>query len=310
MATPPTQPATQLVGVDVGATGLRAGVIDSMGRVVARHKIATPKDPGEAARAIAAAVREACQDAGVDVPSAIGLGVPGPVVGNTITAAINLGWEDVPLGDMVRAHLGVPAVLINDVNAAALAEQRLGAVRGEADMLALWIGTGVGGGAVLGGEVYLGVDGVALEAGHIIINADGPPTARTVEQCCSRRAIVEAVRHRMSLGEASSVNEPSPEAIADAYRRGDELCVAVVDNALRLVGSAAASACAMLGPSVVVVGGALVEAIGPAVARVVGRAANADAFPPGRPLSVRQSVFGDDAGLIGSALFAAHRMAR
>ena len=61
----------------------------------------------------------------------------------------------------------------------------------------------------------------------------------------------------------------------------------------------------MMGPSVVVVGGALVEAIGPAVAEVVGKAANADAFPPGRPLSVRQSVFGDDAGLVGAAIFAA-----
>lgn len=310
MATPPDQPGSHLVGVDVGATGLRAGVIDGAGHVIARNKQATPRDPGGAAQAIATAVTRACEEAGVAIPSAVGLGVPGPVVGNTITAAINLGWRDVPLGDMVREHLGAPAVLINDVNAAALAEQRLGAARGEADMIALWIGTGVGGGAVLGGEVYLGIDGVAVEAGHIIINADGPPEARTVEQCCSRRAIVEAVRRGMAEGRASSANEATPQAIADAYRQGDDLCVSVVDHALRLVGSAAASSCALLGPSVVVVGGALVEAIGPAVAQVVGKAANADAFPPGRPLSVRQAVFGDDAGLIGAALYAADTMAR
>lgn len=310
MATPHDQPGSHLVGVDVGATGLRAGVIDGAGHVIARNKQATPRDPGEAAQAIATSVTRACEEAGIAIPSAVGLGVPGPVVGNTITAAINLGWKDVPLGDMVREHLGVPAVLINDVNAAALAEQRLGAARGEADMIALWIGTGVGGGAVLGGEVYLGIDGVAVEAGHIIINADGPTEARTVEQCCSRRAIVEAVRRGMAEGRVSSANEATPQAIADAYRQGDDLCVAVVDHALRLVGSAAASSCALLGPSVVVVGGALVEAIGPAVAHVVGKAANADAFPPGRPLSVRQAVFGDDAGLIGAALYAADTMAR
>ncbi|UYV12277.1 MAG: ROK family protein [Phycisphaera sp.] len=310
MTTSPDQTDSVLVGVDVGATGLRAGIVDGRGNVIARNKQATPKDPDQAARAIARAVTRACEDAGVALPPAVGLGVPGPVVGNSITAAINLGWRDVPLGEMVREHLGVPAVLINDVNAAALAEQRLGAARGESDMIALWIGTGVGGGAVLGGEVYLGIDGVAVEAGHIIINADGPPDARTVEQCCSRRAIVEAVRQGMADGRASSVKEATPQAIADAYRQGDDLCVSVVDHALRLVGSAAASSCAMLGPSVVVVGGALVEAIGPAVAQVVGRAANADAFPPGRPLSVRQSVFGDDAGLIGAALFAARTMAR
>lgn len=310
MAPTRDQSDASLVGVDVGATGLRAGVIDGGGHVVARNKQATPKDPHEAAQAIATAVTRACEDASVALPPAVGLGVPGPVVGSSITAAINLGWRDVPLGDMVREHLGVPAVLINDVNAAALAEQRLGAARGESDMIALWIGTGVGGGAVLGGDVYLGIDGVAVEAGHIIINADGPPEARTVEQCCSRRAIVEAVRRGMAEGRASSANEATPQTIADAYRQGDDLCVAVVDHALRLVGSAAASSCAMLGPSVVVVGGALVEAIGPAVAEVVGRAANADAFPPGRPLSVRQAVFGDDAGLIGAALYAADTMAR
>ncbi|MEQ8318133.1 MAG: ROK family protein [Phycisphaerales bacterium] len=301
---------THLIGVDVGATGLRAGVVDDAGRVIARHKVATPRDPQDAARAIAEAVREVISRASVEMPRVIGVGVPGPVVGNTITAAINLGWRDVALGDLISAQLGVQAMLINDVNAAALAEQRLGAARGEADMIALWIGTGVGGGAVLGGQVYLGIDGVAVEAGHIIVNADGPADARTVEQCCSRRAIVEAVRIALERGRASTVREATPEAIADAYRRGDALCTEVVDAALRLVGSAAASACALLGPSVVVVGGALVEGIGPAVAQVVDRAANADAFPPGRRLSVHQSVFGDDAGLLGAALFAADTMRR
>lgn len=303
-----TQP--MLIGVDLGATGLRAGVIDDAGRVVARSKVAAPRDPNEAAGAIAHAVREVASQASVELPHAIGIGVPGPVVGNTITAAINLGWRNVALGDLVSEQLGVQTVLINDVNAAALAEQRLGAARGEADMIAVWIGTGVGGGAVLGGEVYLGIDGVAVEAGHIIVNADGPAGARTVEQCCSRRAIVRRVREGLERGRASSVREATPEAIADAYRQVDALCTEVVDDALRLVGSAAASTCALLGPSVIVVGGALVEGIGPAVAEVVGRAATADAFPPGRKLSVRQSVFGDDAGLIGAALFAADTMLR
>lgn len=303
-----TQPL--LIGVDLGATGLRAGVIDDAGRVGARSKVATPRDPDEAASAISNAVRDVASQAGIEIPQVIGIGVPGPVVGNTITAAINLSWRDVPLGDLISAQLGVRTVLINDVNAAALAEQRLGAARGEADMIALWIGTGVGGGAVLGGDVYLGVDGVAVEAGHIIVNADGPMDARTVEQCCSRRAIVEAVRVGLEQGRSSMVREATPEAIADAYRKGDALCTEVVDAALRLIGSAAATACALLGPTVVVVGGALVEGIGPAVARVVGQAANADAFPPGRKLSVRQSAFGDDAGLIGAALFAADTMRR
>lgn len=295
------------IGVDLGATGLRAGVVDAAGHVVARHKQATPKDPAQTARAIANGVRHACADSGIEADRPVGLGVPGPVVGNTITAAVNLGWRDVPLGDMVQQELGVPAVLINDVNAAALAEQRLGAAKGERNMIALWIGTGIGGGAVLDGAVYLGIEGVAVEAGHIIINADGPPHARTVEQCASRRAIVQAVQDRLDAGHASSVREATPEAIAQAYRQGDELCIEVVDAALRVVGSAAASVCAILGTNVVVVGGALVEAIGPAAARVVGQAALADAFPPHRTLSVRQSVFGDDAGLIGAAIFAAER---
>ncbi|MFI4917764.1 MAG: ROK family protein [Phycisphaerales bacterium JB060] len=299
-----------LFGVDLGATGLRAGVVDGRGRVVSRSKRATPRDPADTARAIAAAVRDVARQAGAEPSHAVGVGVPGPVVGNRISAAVNLDWRDVPLGDMVQQELGVPAVLINDVNAAALAEQRLGAAKGETDMIALWIGTGVGGGAVLGGQVYQGIDGVAVEAGHIIINARGPAGARTVEQCCSRRAIVGALQAGLDGGRASTVRDATPEHVARGYREGDGLCVETVDNALGLIGSAAACVCAILGPSVVVVGGALVEAIGPAVAQVVGLAASADAFPPGRALSVRQSVFGDDAGLIGAALFAADTMRR
>lgn len=298
------------MGVDLGATGLRAGVVAGDGRVVSRAKVATPKDPDEAARAIARVVRGVCERAGLALPGVVGLGVPGPVVGDTITAAVNLGWRDVPIGEMVGRELGARAVPINDVNAAALAEQRLGAARGEADMVAVWIGTGVGGGAVLGGEPYPGVDGVAVEVGHVVIDARASAGARTVEDCCSRRAIVEALAQRLALGEVSSIDRASPEAVARGYLAGDALCVSVVDSALALVGVAAAGACALLGPKVVVVGGALVEAIGPSVAEVVGRAANADAFPPGRVLSVRLSVFGDDAGLIGSALFAAHTMGR
>ncbi|MCW5755833.1 MAG: ROK family protein [Phycisphaeraceae bacterium] len=301
---------SRLVGVDLGATGLRAGVIDEQGHVVSRAKVATPKDAEQAALAIANVVMQACLEAGIALPGAVGVGVPGPVVGETITAAVNLGWRDVPLAEMVERALGVRAVLINDVNAAALAEQRLGAARGEADMIAVWIGTGVGGGAVLGGEPYLGVDGVAVEIGHMIIDARASAGARTVEDCCSRRAIVGEVERRLSLGEASMIANATPETVARGYRAGDALCVAVVDGALALVGVAAAGACALLGPKVVVVGGALVEAIGPSVAQVVWQAANADAFPPGRVLSVRQSVFGDDAGLIGAALFAAYTMDR
>jgi glucokinase len=294
-----------MVGVDVGATGLRVGVIDAGGHVLARKKAATPKDPQACAQAIAELARQACGSIDAPLPPTIGLGVPGPVHNGVITAAINLGWRDVALGDMGRHALGVPALMVNDVNAAALAEQRLGAARGEPDMIALWVGTGIGGGAVLGGALYMGVQGVAVEAGHIIINADGPASARTVEQCCSRRAIVEAVARGMAEGRATSAREATPHAIADAFRQGDDLCVQAVHRALTLLGSAAASVCAMLGPRVVVVGGALVEAIGPAVAERVGRAANADAFPPGRTLSVRLSAFGDDAGLVGAAVFAA-----
>ena len=298
-----------MVGVDVGATGVRVGVVDSAGHVIERLKMATPRDPAECAQTIAAAVRSVCATSNQSLPRVVGLGVPGPVSGDRITAAVNLGWQDVPLAAMVENQLGAPAVMINDVNAAALAEQRLGSAAGERDMIAIWIGTGVGGGAVLGGKVFLGVEGVAVEVGHAIIDVNGLDGARTLEQCASRRAIERGVQERIEVGEASSVRDATPEAIAEGYRQGDRVCVEVVDRALALVGSAAASACAVLGPNAVVIGGALVEAIGPAVARGVGQAANADAFPPGRTLSVRQSALGDDAGLVGAALFAAESAA-
>ena len=301
--------AGTMVGVDVGATGLRVGVMDSAGHIIEREKMATPRDANACAHAIAEAVRNVCARSEQPTPHIVGLGVPGPVSAGRITAAIHLGWTDTTLADMVRDELSVAATMINDVDAAALAEQRLGAAAGEANMIALWVGTSVGGGAVLGGRLYEGLEGVSVEAGHVILNADGPPGTRRVEQRCSRRTIVERVARELEAGRASAVRDATTAAIADAYRAGDDLCVDVVDEALGLLGSAAASVCAILGPRVVVVGGALLEAIGPSAASVVGRAANADAFPPGRELSVRLSTFGDDAGLIGAALFAAESAA-
>jgi len=295
-----------LVGVDLGATGVRAGVVDADAHVISRCKEATPRsDPAAAADAIARCVRSACERAGVEVPPRVGIGVPGPVVDNVLRVAVNLGWRDAPLGELVGERLGVPCVLCNDVTAAAIAEHAAGAASDARDCLAVWVGTGVGGGAVIGGRPYLGRDGVAVEIGHTIIDASAPEGRRTVESRCSRRAILREVRRRLEAGEPSTIADPTPEAVADAYRSGDEVARSAVDAALDLLGAAAASACALLGVRLVVVGGALVEAIGPAVASRVGLAATRDAFPPGSAIDVRISAFGDDAGLIGAGMAAA-----
>ncbi|MEO1008777.1 MAG: ROK family protein [Planctomycetota bacterium] len=305
-ASPALSPNQLLVGVDVGATGSRAGVVDAAGHVLGRAKRETPRDPADAARVVAEIVREACQAAGIAVPPRLGIGVPGPVARNAITAAVNLGWRDVPFARLAAEQLGVPCTLLNDVDAAARAEHQAGAAAGQSDVLAVWIGTGVGGGAILGNTPLAGACGVAAEIGHAVIDVHAPPDRRLVEHRCSRRAILGEIRLRVDRGGATALREVAPAAVADAYRAGDDLVAGVVDEAMDVLGAAVASACAILGTRFVVVGGALAEMLGPAVCDRVGRAANADAFPPGSDIDVRLSAFGDDAGLIGAAFAAAN----
>ena len=161
-----------VIGVDVGGTKILAGVVGRDGTVLTHREYATPLE-SEAALldGLEAAVRELLDDS----VAAVGFGVPSRIdqrIGVAI-GSVNIPLVDVPLRDVMRERLGLPVALENDANAAAIAEWKAGAGRGTSDMIMLTLGTGVGGGLILGGRPYRGAIGAGAELGHVVIVHDG-----------------------------------------------------------------------------------------------------------------------------------------
>src|SRR4051795_66643 len=157
------------IGVDVGGTKIAAGLVDENGRVAATTRRDTPStDPDKIEEAISDVVRDLAADRDVE---AVGLAAAGLVDADrsTVLFAPNLAWRDEPLRDAVEKRCGLPVVVENDANAAAWAEARFGAGRGQEYLIVLTVGTGLGGGLVIGGELYRGRLGIAGEMGHVTV---------------------------------------------------------------------------------------------------------------------------------------------
>ena len=306
-----------LIGVDLGGTGLRAGVVTPGGKVRASAKRLTPV-PAEAeavADAIAEVAREAAEAAGISVDAAAGVGVAaaGAVERDEgmVLAAPNLEWRNVPLGALLRARLGRSVALENDVNAATWAEWKVGAGAGAQDLLGVWIGTGVGGGLILGGRLYSGPLRTAGEIGHMVLFPDAPVGARKLEQSTSRAVIARRLLEEAAAGAPTRLRELTADfsrpidsaMMAEAFRAGDELTVRTITRAMELLGSTIASVVTLLSLQRIVLGGSLTDCLGQDLCDLVQARAREDVFPPELAgLMVEPSRLGDDAGVIGAAL--------
>ena len=315
-----------VAGVDLGGTKILAAIVSPDGRIVARAKKSTGKkrdqSPATVIDRIAACVREAATTAGIEPADlqAIGIGAPGPVdlATGVLRTAVNIeGWHDVPLADELSQRLGgVPVALDNDVRVAVFAELRAGAGRGHRDWIAIWPGTGIGGGVVVDGKVLRGVNNAAGELGHITVKAGGPRCncggKGHLEALASKTAIVREIAERVEKGEKTLVDVADAKSgdLATAYKKGDKLAVKAIDRAAKYLGIGIASIANTVNPELVILGGGLTEALGEPFVRKVEQELR------GRPmtaatdnLKVVQSQLGDDAGIIGAALIARERAA-
>lgn len=308
------------VGVDLGGTHMQVGVLDESRTLVGRSAAKTNavRGPDAVLDTIAEHVRLALDDAGLKQASAIGLAAPGAVDHDQgiVINAPNLGWIDLPAAHLLEQRLRRPVVLENDVNAAVYAEQRLGAGRGHDNLLGVWIGTGIGGGLIIGGAVYHGQQGTAGEIGHIIIDPDNPHRRRELEHQCSRVAIVREIADRVRLGADSCLKKyvdddvpiPSSE-IARALGENDAVAIAVIENVCEKLGRVIGSMVTMLSLGRVVVGGGLVEEAADAVVGRIERWTRETCWPAAlRDVEVVPTKLGANAGLTGAALLAARRL--
>ena len=304
------------VGVDIGGTKVAAGVVDENGRILAYLKRETPSaDPAATEDTIAAVVQELAAAHPVE---AVGLGAAGFIdeQRSTVLFAPNLAWRDEPLRADVQRRVDLPVIVENDANAAAWAEYRFGAGRGQHEMVCVTVGTGIGGGLVLGGQLYRGRFGIAGEFGHMRVVPDGRPCGcgnrGCWEQYASGNALLReareaamsaplAARLLLGLGDGTPEGIRGP-AVTAAARRGDPMALGAFREVGRWLGQGLADLAAVLDPGCFVIGGGVSEARDVLFEPV--RAAFAAALSGGghRPLAeIRLAQLANDAGLVGAA---------
>ncbi len=315
--------ATLTLGVDVGGTKIQAVALADA-KVVGQARHPTPQtDAMGVMDEIVATAREALAGAAGAVGDvrAIGIGTPGTVDATTghVSNASNVpGFlHDVPLGPTVSvAFHGVPVTVDNDVRVATMGEFRRGAGRPFHDLLGVFVGTGVGGGLILGGELRRG-RGSAGEIGHTVVKVGG-------RRCpCGKRGCLEAYAGRLSIERAARRHQASgthtvlfkimeakgrervtSSVIADALDRGDELTNRLIDQAVEALGVAIANAQNLLDMEAVIVGGGLGDRLGPPFVRRVERATLPHLHISDRPPAILPTELQDLSGAVGAAVVA------
>jgi glucokinase len=310
------------VGLDLGGTNLYAVVLDGH-EVLGRAKLKTPAsgDRGSVLDVMDAAIHDAVDDAGrsFDDVTGVGVGSPGVVIGGTVGGASNVPgfFERFSLADLLQQKVDRPVRITNDVTAAGIGEHRLGAARGTADVLTVFVGTGVGGGIVLGGEPFEGGAGGAGEFGHLVVRQGGAvcPCGRRgcVEAYAGRRAMELAAARAEAGGRSTILFEVMREkgktratsgVFKEAYERGDDLVADLLDDAIDALGAGIASAVNLLDVDVVVLGGGLADKFGERFRMRVDAAMRPHLFLHPPRVKVVAAELGDEGGAIGAALLA------
>ncbi|MEV0452344.1 ROK family glucokinase [Streptomyces sp. NPDC050600] len=256
------------IGVDIGGTKIAAGVVDEDGKILDTHTVPTPPTPEGIVDAICAAVSEAGKGHQIE---AVGIGAAGYVDDKraTVLFAPNIDWRHEPLKDKVEQRVGLPVVVENDANAAAWGEYRFGAGQGHEDVICITLGTGLGGGIIIGNKLRRGRFGVAAEFGHIRVVPDGLlcgcGSQGCWEQYASGRALVRYAKQRAAATPENAevllrLGDGTPEGIqgkhvSQAARAGDPVAVDSFRELARWAGAGLADLASLFDPSAFIVGG-------------------------------------------------------
>ena len=309
-------------GIDLGGTKIQAAIVDSGGTVLGEARRATPTSggPGDVAEEMAAALREAAEQAGVETAAldGVGVGSPGDADEKTgvVSGARNLpGWDgSFPLAEKLKKALGTEVRVGNDVQVATEAEFHLGAGREFQSLIGVFWGTGVGGGLILGGRPWLG-RGAAGEIGHMVIQRGGAKCP------CGRRGCVEAYAGRLAMeAEARRQQEEGrktdlfklmekhekPRLTSGIWERaiehGDKLAESLIDRAIEALGTGIASAVNLIDPEAVILGGGLGIRFGERYMDPLTKEMGKHLFVDERPPAVRVAALGDLGGAVGASL--------
>jgi glucokinase len=304
----------QVIAIDLGGTKLAAGVVDREGVVVRRTVHPTELSSQER---LVVQIENAIDELLTDEIGALGIGVPSLIDqrAGRAESSVNVPLAGFALRDHLSSRFGLPVAIENDANAAALAEHRFGAGRGTQHMVLLTLGTGIGGGLILNGELYRGSLGAAAELGHVTIELDGPPCQGTCPGIGHFEALASGTaadrlaaqmaseRPEGGLGRALAEGRGvDPRLTVELANAGDPDACAVLETIGFRLGVGIASYVNIFNPELVVVGGGFSRA-GDLLLEPARRVVAERALPPAREfVRIALAVLGPEAGLIGSAL--------
>jgi glucokinase len=305
------------LGIDIGGTNVKAALVSEEGTVAAFALESWSGGPPSDAVAAARRLRdELLRGRPGSRPGVCGAGCAGLVDGvrGVVRMSPNLpSWHDVELARLLTEALGAETVVENDANAAAFAEHAVGAARGATNAAVLTLGTGVGGGLILGGRLYRGSHGFAGEVGHATIDLDGPSCVCGGAGCFERMVNAEAIvararewaaRRPSQPGAALAVGPLTAKDVSDAAARGDAAAAGAIEETGRLLGVGLANLVEILDLEIIVVGGGVASAgerlLAPARAEMAARVAG----PAWRLPKVVPAELGEMAGVTGAALLA------
>jgi len=321
----------KMIGCDLGGTNLRAALVDvETGEVL--HHLSVPtlarEGPEAVMKRMADLFRQLIQASGAQdgEVGGIGIGIPGcydPEKGETLFLPNLPGtWPHVPLAASLEQLTGRPVVLLNDVRSITFGEWCFGAGQGVETVAVLAVGTGIGGGLVINGQLHLGIRGSGGELGHMVIDYNGPRCGcgnyGCLEAFASGPAIaamgMKAVAQGLTttLGELSGydMNRITPELIARAAQAGDEVARDIYEKAGFYLGVAASSICAAVSPRRIIIGGGVAQA-GPLLLEPLERTMRARVHVmPVERVEVVPAALGSNSGVIGAACWAARQPGR
>jgi glucokinase len=318
----PARKAALRGGIDLGGTKIQTAVVDAKGKVrgEARHPTPTSGGPEGVAEAMVAAMREAAESAGLATEDLAGIGVgsPGDADEKTgvVSGAKNLpGWEgSFPLAKELKSALGAEVRVGNDVQVATEAEFELGAGREFSTLIGVFWGTGVGGGLIIDGKPWLG-RGAAGEIGHMVVKRGGAkcPCGRKgcMEAYAGRSAMEAEARRQHEEGHKTDLfklmhKHEKPRLTSGVWERaldhGDHLAEKLIERAIEALGTGVASACNLLDPEAVILGGGLGVRFGERLMEPLTKEMSKHLFVDERPPAVRVASLGDLGGAIGASL--------
>jgi len=319
-----------VIGMDLGGTKILAGVVSIDGKVLGTAKRSTKAAGGPqiVIERMIKTARDAVEAAGLELDdiAALGTGAPGPLDpdrGLVLRTPNLVGWDDVPLAQMLSEGLGLPAFIENDVNLGTLGEHTLGAGKGVKDMVGIFVGTGIGGGLILDGALRQGWRKACAEVGHMILLAEGPVCGcgnrGCLEALASRTAIERDIWAGIKAGRDSLIpqildksDRLTSGALAEAWDKEDPLVREVIGRSQFYLGLAVASLVNLLDPELIVLGGGVVEALGEKYLEPI-RAVAYQYFINKRgakDVKIVPAQLGDLAGLLGAATWARLQLRR